>query len=81
MLEVVWHGGLSIYFEDGAIVCRWIRWGYERKRGIKEAEIFGPGQLEGWNCHLSKMGKTAGGGDLGVKVRNSIYIELPIRTL
>lgn len=27
------------------------------------------------------MGKTAVGGDLGVKVSNSIYIELPIRTL
>lgn len=28
-----------------------------------------------------KVGKTAGGGDLGAKVRNWIYIELPVRTL
>lgn len=36
-----WYGMVrfSIYFEDGAIGCPWIGWGYERKRGIKLAEI------------------------------------------
>lgn len=37
-----WHGmvGSSIYFEDGAVVCRWIEWRHERKKGIMDAEVW-----------------------------------------
>lgn len=33
--------------EDWAVVCRWIAWGLERKRGIEDAEVFSPNNLKG----------------------------------
>lgn len=39
--------GLSMYSEDGATVCGWMGWGSERKRGIKDAEVWGLSNWEG----------------------------------